>query len=264
MMRIRDIVKLAWNEFHYGRGEWFLSGFMQIVIMTCVLFTFTVALQTNRVGDEMFRPIYASEWGYYFQFDSFTEENRAELEQMGFHDIEFYNNGDGEAGGFGYIDSIQNIWFLKLRAVLEGKDIWDEDNEELFAILLLLQLVFWGIGIALMIMFVNSTSNAFAMKYQERERYIRMLRSLGFSKERVAAVYLLYFGSKVAAATVLAVILNTAWMNMINHCAREEMKITQQFKVFIPELLLIMIAGILVILLISSRRGLKEGHDEKR
>lgn len=226
-MKFCDKFKLMLHEYRYEKLEWIISVLLQCLIFTSVLFLFTVAIGIDDICGIYMKPLY--EDGYEFALVGYTKADMPKLEQMGFRDITFSQNGESIDG---VRDNLTGIWIYKLQAAFDGKDIWNEGLEEILGVMLFCQVILGAIGVAMLIIMLNNLSNSFAMKLMRRQRYIQMMEQLGCSKKICQSIYYGFFGIRNVVALLISVIINSGLVSLLNKYMKEQMYIPASFQVF--------------------------------
>lgn len=248
-MKTTDTFKLVKHEYSYGKSEWISAVLMHTVIIGCILLTMTMATEFSHACNDYMSMIYPD--GYTFYLKGFEPEDSDWLEKRGFTDISVFSEG---SGGMATIESIEKIWRYKFQALFSGRDLWNEDTDFMLEVILFGGIVFAAIAVILFIVMVNSNSNSFSMKLDERGRYIRMLRRLGATKRDCIRIFALFFMMRGLAVLVLSVCLNAVIICRINKYIADVMHIKTAFSVFKPTVIAaIAVLGVLMICL-SFRR----------
>ena len=60
-----------------------------------------------------------------------------------------------------------------------GKDIWDDDLDKILEVILFGNIIFVSLTVVMCVILINSNTNSFTMKLDERSKYICMLKQLG-------------------------------------------------------------------------------------
>lgn len=227
-MKFRDILKLIRHEYRYEKSEWILSAVLQILIYVSVFFLLTVACDIDEVCGEYVRPLYPD--GYEFMLKGYNAEDIAELERKGFYEITISDySGDG---GYGVRDSLNGIWLYKFQAVASGKDIWNDELDEILSVIFFCQITFAAIGAVMLAIMLNNLSNSFAMKLMRRKRYIQMLEQLGCAETICRRIYYGFFCIRGVPALVLAAGINMYLIRLLNRYMAESMYISASFAPF--------------------------------
>lgn len=242
-MRITDTFKLVKHEYNYGKIESISSILMHTVIMGCILLTLTIATEISHVCNDYMGMIYTD--GYIFFLKGFEQEDSAWLEERGFKDIAISDDG---SSGMATADSIERIWLYKFQALFGGKDLWSEDTDLILEIILFGIILFAAIAFILFVVMINSITNSFSMKLDERGRYIEMLMGLGAAKRYCVRIFALFFMLRELAALALAVCLNAVIVRCINKYIVNVIHIKTAFSILKPQIIAVIAAfGILII-----------------
>lgn len=226
-MKFCDVFKLVIREYSHEKLESIFSIFLQIFIYVSVFFLFTISGDIDGIFGKYLLPIY--EDGYEFNLVGYTKADVSELEEMGFRDITFDDSGDE---GYGVIDELDNIWIYKLKAVMDGKDIWNEDLDDTLGVMAFCQIMTGSLGIVMFIIMFNNLSNAISMKLLRRKRYIYMLDQLGCSKKVSQNIFYIFFVIRNICALFISVIINYFLVQYVNDYMAQEMYILTGFKQF--------------------------------
>lgn len=228
-MKITDTFKLVKHEYHFGKPEWVSSILMHTVIMTCILFTVTIALEISHVCSDYMSMSYTD--GYIFYLKGFSEGDSDWLEKREFTEI--YMSSEGPTG-IATIGNLEKIWLYKFEALFQGKDLWNEEVDQILEIILLGHIVFAAIAGILFMIMVNSNSNALSMKLDERKKYIIMLMRLGAAKRECIRIFTLFFALRGLAALILSVCLNALIIRSVNRYIVNVMHIKTAFSIVRP------------------------------
>ena len=245
-MKISDTVRLAFNEGRNGKTEWISSVLMHAVVLVCIFLTLTVSLETGRIFNDYMKQGYPD--GYEFYLNGFDENDVSWLENRGFMNIFFSEDGNVSTAS---IDSIEKIWIYKFQALSGRQDIWNEDIENMLEIVLFINTVFVSIGLVLCVIMVNSSNNSFSMKIDERREYIDMLYRLGASGRDCVSIFAVYFLLRELISLAAAVAVNAVVMHIINIYLTDVIHIDTGFSLFRPEIVGIVAAVSVVIMWIS-------------
>ena len=226
-MKFCDVFKLVSHEYKYEKLEWIASVILQMFIYTSVLFLLTIAGNIDGICGKYLAPIY--EDGYNFRLVGYTEADISTLEEMGFRDITFSNSTNE---GTAYIDELDGIWFYKIKAVIEGKDIWNADLDETLGVVFFCQVIVGSLGIVMLVIMLNNISNAIAMKLIRRKNYIQMLGQLGCARKISQRIFYLVFVIRNVCALIVAILLNSYLIKVVNTYMIEEMYIPVGFERF--------------------------------
>lgn len=236
-MKLSDTLKITLNEYRYERLEWIISVFLQCLIYTCLFFLLTIIFNLDNVFGDYLSPLY--EDGYYFFTEGYSESDISELEDMGFYDITFSSDG---GQGCVITDKLDGIWINKFKAVFEGKDIWNEDLDEILGILFFCQFMFAVICIVLFIVMSNNINNSIAMKLARRKKYIDMLEILGCPLAVIKRIYLMFFQLRNIAALVISSFAGLCCVHLLNKYIHLGMKISISFVYISAQGILIIVA----------------------
>lgn len=223
-MKFYDIFKLVVHEYRYEKLEWIFSTFLQIFIYTSVLFLLTIAGDIDGICGKYLRPMY--EDGYDFNLVGYTKSDVSELEDMGFHDISFSNVDNS---GYAIIDELDGIWLYKIKAAIDGKDIWNSVLDETLGVVFFCQIIVGSLGVVMLVIMLNNISNAIAMKLIRRKQYIKMLGQLGCSKKICQRIFFLVFIIRNICALLISIVVNRYLIQMINKYMSEKMYIQTGF-----------------------------------
>lgn len=223
-MRLCDTLQLTKNEFRYGKIEWIISIILQILIFSCALFVFSLAMDMDRIGDAYLHKMHPG--GYEFSFQGYTENDREELENMGFYNLSL----DGD-GGIGITDEIKGLWLKKIKAVIEGKDIWNPEIDEFVVVIGLFQAIFLIIAILLIVVMLNNIANSYSMKLMRREYYIKMLSGLGCRKQEIKRIYYIFFSTRNLISLFASWGINVGLAVLFNRYIAELLGITSGMKI---------------------------------
>lgn len=208
-MRPCDTLRLVKNEFRYGKMEWIVSVILQILILSCAFFVFSLVTDMDRLGDAYLHKLYPD--GYEFSLQGYTEADRSSLESMGFYDLSL-----GEEGGIGTTDQIRGIWISKIKAVMDGKDIWNQEVDEFLVVIGLFQVIFGIVAVLLIFVMLNNLSNSFSMKLLRRECYITMLSRLGGRKKEIRRIYYIFFSTRNLVSLLVSCGINAGLTILFN------------------------------------------------
>lgn len=223
-MRFYDVWKLIIYEYKYERHESIISILLQWIIYSSVLFVFTISFGLDEICSEYISPIYPS--GYEFYFEGYGINDLQELENMGFYNIEFSNVGNN---GLGSINNLDGIWICKMKATMNGKDIWNSDIDEILMIIFLGQTIFASIGIMILGVMFNCASNSFKMKLIRRRGYIDMIKRLGGTVRLCQKIYGGLFCIRNFIALLGAVCSNAILIFLLNRYINTKMNICSSF-----------------------------------
>lgn len=224
-MKKSDILKLVYQEFKFDKQECILSTLLHTLIFTSAIFLFTISFFIEGIADEYMKPVFTD--GYMFTFNNFSGKEIEELEEMGFYDIYV-----DEEGGVGTINSIENIWNYKIKAAIDGKDIWSNDVDDVLTVILFIRLILSFLGICLIIVMINNMANSFSMKIINRKKYITMLFQLGVKSSTCCYLYNIYFGLRNIIGCCFAIILNFICIELLNIYMKNNMYIYSKFPHF--------------------------------
>lgn len=208
-MRVCDTLRLVKNEFRYGKVEWITSMVLQILILSCTFFVVSLEIDLGGMGEEYLRKLYPD--GYEFSLSGYTEEDREELVSMGFYDLNLY-----EGGGSGILDGIRGIWLSKIKAVMDGKDIWNQDIDEFVIMLGTFQIIFGILSLLLIFVMLNNLSNSFHMKILRREQYITMMSRLGCRRKELRRIFYIFFSIRNLFSLLVSGCINIGIMSVFN------------------------------------------------
>ena len=217
-MKLWDMLKLVGHEYRYETKEWILSLILQCLAFVGVFFLLSVAGDIDRVCGEYMSPLYPD--GYAFHLIGYSETDIYELEKMGFYNITFSNTNDQ---GYAVIDSLRGIWRHKMWAVLGGKDIWNQEIDEVLSIIFFCQITLAIIGVALFLLMLNNLANSVAMKLMRRQRYIKMLGQLGCSQAVCKGIYYVFIIARSTAAFLVSVCFMEVLICLLNGYLRQNM-----------------------------------------
>lgn len=208
-MKFCDTLRLVKNEYRDGKMEWVVSVVLQILIFSCTFFVVSLVVDMDRMGEDYLHKLYPK--GYEYSLSGYTEADREELEAMGFYDLDL-----GEDGGIGSTDTIRGIWIRKIKAAMDGKDIWNQDIDEFTVMLGLFQIIFGIIALLLILVMINNLSNSFSMKLLRRDNYIRMLFGLGAGKKEIRKIYYMFFSIRNLVSLLLAGVIDAGVVTVFN------------------------------------------------
>lgn len=248
-MKFWDKTKLVFHEYKYEKVEWIISLILQWLIFTSVFFLFTIAKDINKVCSDYLKPIHKE--GYCFELIGYDKSDVEELQKMGFRDIEFSEEYDK---GYALIDSLENIWGYKIKASLQGKDIWNEGLDEIISVMFFCKITLVSIGAIMLIVMVNNLSNSFGMKLIRRKRYIQMLIGLGCGKEVCKSIYYGVFNVRNGIAILMASVSNALLIKMLNNYMHKRMYINSEFQGYNINLLVVMVMLSIGLMWISFRK----------
>ena len=226
-MKLWDVLKLIGHEYRYEKREWILSIVLQCMIYISVFFLFTVAGDLDKVLGTYISPLYPN--GFEFRLNGFHETDIPTLNQMGFHDIIIFNDREE---GLGVVDDLSGIWIYKFQAVFAGKDIWNEELDEILSIMFFCQITFVAIGIAMFLIMMNNLSNSITMKLTRRTQYIMMLKNLGCPDMICKEIYYGFFFFRNIIALLLAATCNGLLFYFLNEYMMQHMYINIPFPQF--------------------------------
>lgn len=241
-MRYQDVIKIILHEYKYEKAEWLVSVVLQWLIFTCVFFLLTISYDMEGVFSKYLKPMYPD--GYSFFLDGYDESEIPLLEEMGFYDITF-----SDEGGYGsaVTDKLDGIWVYKFKAVFSGKDIWDEGLDEILSFIFFSRFTFSAICLFMIIIMLNNLSNSFAMKIIRRKKYIQMLGQLGCANKTRKKIFFWLFGSRSILTLVMSLFTNINLIYWVNKYMTKRMLLQVEFK-GLP-ILVISTIGFIIILL---------------
>lgn len=255
-MRVKDTFRLVKCEYKYGKTEWIFSIIMSSLVMACILMSLTVALELSGVCSEYFESSYTE--GFEFEAKGFTKDDEKWLTDRGFKITEYWDE-DNECEVV--TDSLDNIWFYKFEALFAGKDIWDEDLDNLLEVILFGNIIFVTLTVVLCVILINSNTNSFSMKLDERYKYITMLKQLGMTTKSCVGIYMWFFVGKGVVSLVLASGMNVLLMAFINDFMADKLHIMSEFSLIRPEMVLIVFAITILLMCISFRKIWREKNE---
>lgn len=212
------------HEHTYEKQEGIMSFILQLLVYITVFFLFTVTCDIDKMVGEYLSPLYPE--GFEFRLNGYSERDIADLENMGFYNISFSSVGKQ---GYGTTNDLANIWLYKLRAAFSGNDIWNEEIDEILGVILLGQVVFGTIGIAMLLIMMNNLSNSIAMKLMSRRHYVQMLKQLGCTKQISQSIFLGLFCARTLLAFFLAMVINAQFIKQTNYYVKRYMYIPSSF-----------------------------------
>ena len=254
-MKQNDVVKLSINEFKYDKRECILSDLLQIFILSGVFFLFTIFLNLEGVASDYIQPLY--EQGFEFELVGYTEADNSKLENMGFFNITY-----SEYGSYGYVHSLENIWIYKIKAAIEGKDIWSGNLDEIISVILFTRLVFLFLGVGLLIIMYNNIANSYTMKLINRQKFISMMFHLGAKRLEVRRIFNLYFLVRMSIASLVAILINSLYIKCINAYISKYMFIFSDFPTVSLELItVIIVSSFMILIVLFCRRWRKNSYE---
>lgn len=255
-MKIRDILRLIGHETKYGRREWVLSFVMQTLLMSCVLVSMVFFVKLPDTGNVLLHAAFGQE-EFSFQLSGYTQADLAELEDMGFENVNFEMREPT-----GYLKDLKHIWRYKFRAVTQGKDIWNQEIDGYLMIILFCRITFAVIGIFLWIIMLNSVSNSFRIKLTERERFIQMMHRLGCARKTIFRMYFGFFSVRALPVFLTAAFLSGLTMCMLNSYMERVMYLKVDLPVFPALLIGVMIVIQFVLMRLVMRKAWRESNEE--
>ncbi|MGN0374025.1 MAG: hypothetical protein ACI4EN_00875 [Butyrivibrio sp.] len=255
-MKIRDSFKLVKYEYHYGKAENIASFLMNSIIFTCILLSLTITTELSKVFNDYMSKAYPD--GYIFRINGFNENDIKWLEERGFYDIDFYTDG---TGGTAVTKDISNIWSYKFRVLISGKDIWNEEIDEMLEVVLFADIVFTAITIILCVIFINSNSNSFSMKLEERKKYIDMLIQLGMNRGSCISVFVLFFMTRVMFAVLFSICINGMIICFVDDYIIKIMHIRNGFSLLRPDIAGAIIILSILIMIVSFQKIWREKYE---
>ena len=199
-MKLSDKLTIVEREYKSGCKEVVAGLLLQILILSCFLFMFSLMLDMFQLGNSYLKKIYKD--GYTFELHGYSEEDKNEIEQMGFRYIE-----DSDAGLQGKLDSLDHILIWKANALIHGKDVWNSELDEYIVTFAVFQAILAIVGIGLLLVMLNNLSNALSMKLVHRQKFIDMLFLLGETKRGIYKIYSTYFGIRPIFACICAFLI---------------------------------------------------------
>lgn len=248
-MKRTDKIRLAKLEYKYNKIEWISSLFIHTMIIASIIFSMTISVELSRAFNDY--AITMNEDGYFFYCKPANQNIKNEVEWFednGFYEVTF---SDDSSKGTIKIDSLEGIIIKKFKALLSGRDFWNEDIDNLIQINMFCSIIFLFISIILFVVMINSSSNSFLMKISEREKYIKMLISIGVARKECMSIYRYYFMFKECVAILLGVIINAVVMVGINRYIVESMHIQTYFSLFMPQICIFIIVVVLSVMSLS-------------
>ena len=256
MMKQRDLWKLIKNESQYGKTEWLLSFVMQSVLLACVFVVISFFVRVNHIGDLVIHEVFDRQ-SFTFDLRGYTADDREALRDMGFHSFWI-----GEDRMTGDLDCLDHIWWIKIRSVMNGKDVWNETIDNYLMIMLFCRIAFAVVAILLWVILLNSISNSFQMKLKDRERFIKMLDQLGCARNSVFGIYFGLFAVRSAIIFVAASLFSGTAMFGINAYIKRVLGVETGMPVFSPMLFSLLMLIHLGLMLRSLRKAWRASHEE--
>jgi len=227
-MKNSDKLRLVFREYRFGCLENIISVGLQALIFTIVILLFTVSFELDDVLSGYMNPMYSQ--GYGFDLFGYSQDDIPELEKQGFRDIEFYEDGDA----YGYRDNLSDIWFIKILAIMDGKDIWNSELDEIVNYIFFGQITFLALGVVMFIIMLNNISNSISMRLMLREKYLRMMSGLGCRKSILRSIFFMVFAFRSILAILVAVAAVAVCVDKINAYLHRIMLISLGFSCFSP------------------------------
>ena len=256
MMKRKDLWKLIKNESVHGKTEWLLSFFMQSVLLACVLVVISFFVRINHIGDICIHSIFDQQ-SFTFELNGYTADDKESLRGMGFHS--FWSSEDRMTGN---LDCLDHIWWIKIRSVISGRDVWNAVIDNYLMIMLFCRIAFAVVAILLWLILLNSISNSFQMKLKERERFIQMLDQLGCSRSSIFGLFFRLFAVRSVVIFVAASLYTGAAMTWINSYMHRIMGVEIGMPLFSPLLILLLMLIHLELMLRSLRKAWRASHEE--
>lgn len=252
-MKISDTVKLVKYEYKYGKAEWIFSIIMNALVMACIFMSLTIALELSGVCSDYFESSYTA--GFEFRAKGFTGYDEKWLTDRGFKVTEYWDE-DNECKVV--TDSLDNIWLYKFEALFIGKDIWDEDLDKILEVILFGNIIFVALTVVMCVILINSNTNSFSMKLDERHQYISMLKQLGMPTKSCIGIYIWFFVGRGLASLVLACGMSALLLKYINIFMADKLHINSEFSLIRPEIVLIAFAVTILLMCISFQKIWRE------
>ena len=123
-------------------------------------------------------------------------------------------------------------------------------------------IIFMAISVILFVIMLNSNSNSFHMKLNERKRYIDMLIYLGITKSNCIRIYFIFFLIRIVLAMVLATGINVIFMTVINNHIQNVLRVDTEFSLIKPILVVIVFIFSTVIMNLSFGKVWRKKNDE--
>lgn len=219
-MRIRDTLKLAKWELKIGIKECVVSLMIQCVLLACIIFSLSLFCGIDDVVDNYLRG--ENTEPYKFQLRNFDEGDKAWLYKNGFF---FFCYDDDENIILASTNSISNIWSKKIYALINGKDIWNEETDKIIEVILFGKIVLGALVIILAVLMISNILNSIELKMLDRNYYKSIISSIGMRKKDVKDVYLSYFLCRSLVVVLLAELIYWAMNTVVNNYIDKIMKI---------------------------------------
>ena len=255
-MKISDTVKLVKYEYKYGKTEWIVSIIMNALVMGCILMSLTISLELSSVCSDYFESSYTA--GFEFRANGFTRDDEKWLTDRGF---KITNYWDEDKKCEVITENLDNIWIYKFEALFMGKDIWDDDLDKILEVILFGNIIFVSLTVVMCVILINSNTNSFTMKLDERSKYICMLKQLGMPTKTCVGIYTWFFITKAVVALVLACGINAVVINFVNDFMSDKLHINSNFSIIRPEIAVAAFAVTILLMCISFRKIWREKNE---
>ena len=254
-MRCSDLCIMSFRECTQEKKEGLLYSLVAFLLLGCVIVLLTLANNSGMIVDSILKGISSDgDRTFSFYLKGFAEEDIDDLSAMGFYNIFFPEKGTAS----GMTRSIDGIWGLKIRALFDGKDIWSSSLDEILVAQLFCELILYALSFILGVIFIFMLSNSYSMRLIVRERYICMLKSIGYYEGIVHEIIAGSFWIKNIIALFLAEMAAMVMIRAIQGFLSESAGVNLNIPVFSPVLFAVLLVLCFVSVTAVSRSRMKK------
>jgi hypothetical protein len=240
-MKNRDLCILTFREMRTEKKENFLYSIMVFFIVLCIIIPVKIAVHSDEITDAILKSMYKnSDRGYSFYLKGYTVDDLGMLQKMGFYNISISKDNKTSSGE---LKSIKNIWFYKIKALVEDKDIWSPTIDDILVVQLFCELILLTLSTIFFVLFCFILSNSLSMKVLTREKYIAMLNILGCSKKKIRCIFEGSYIVKNIIAIFMAEGVSCIFLKLINNYLEKETLKESNIPFFSPVQFGLLIAG---------------------